>query len=452
MLSERIRDLLQTHRLVVAIGARGTGKSQCARELTDVWHGVGVQVLRIDAASAEKPQDLDHRLTAALGCDSTELTARYMPEDGILRVIVDRAEHLYDRAWLGDLQERWRALLADEDSKGRLAIVFFGRPVFRQIAGGDSSPLLNAGPVITPRPLSADEIKRQHGVDASCASVVLRKTGGHPKLAEALVEAIDGDSGNVGKAIGGFIEANRSYLVSLIQDHPLPARAALSELLEKRSPLQQGALIRRHFGAAHADGVEAIDDLTASGLLVRDGDGGCAVGAELLRSVDGLRGLLGPVSLTVPAYDAELMGEAARLLFEAENRLRKLVAESLADAEPGGDDAWWVSRVPPELRGDAEARRDAEGEMLAVEDTRLHPVMYLSLGELLELIRVKENWDRIFRAVFPIGRSGFEESARRLTALRNRVAHSRPLSADAVRELEGVTRRLGLGEVRSPAG
>jgi hypothetical protein len=281
---------------------------------------------------------------------------------------------------------------------------------------------------------------------------VLRKTGGHPKLAEALVEAIDGDSGNVGKAIGGFIEANRSYLVSLIQDHPLPARAALSELLEKRSPLQQGALIRRHFGAAHADGVEAIDDLTASGLLVRDGDRGCAVGADLLRSVDGLRGLLGPVSLTVPDYDAELMGEAARLLFEAENRLRKLVAESLADAEPGGDDAWWVSRVPPELRGDAEARRDAEGEVLAVEDTRLHPVMYLSLGELLELIRVSENWDRIFRAVLPIGRSGFEESARRLTALRNRVAHSRPLSVDAARELEDVTRRLGLGEERSPAG
>jgi AAA domain len=238
MLSERVRELLRTQRLVVAIGARGTGKSRCAEELTETWHGLGVQVLRIDAASAEKPQDLDRQLTAALGCESTELTARYMPEDGILRVIVDRAEHLYDRVWLGDLQERWRALLADEDSKGRLAIVFFGRPVFRQIAGGDSSPLLNAGPVITPRPLTAEEIERRHCVDSSCASAVRRKTGGHPQLTAALVEAIDRDAANLGDSMDGFVEANRRYLVSLIQDHPLEARAALSELLEKRAPLQ----------------------------------------------------------------------------------------------------------------------------------------------------------------------------------------------------------------------
>ena len=443
MLSERIRELLQTQRLVVAIGARGTGKTRCARELTETWHGLGVQVLRIDAASAEKPQDLDRQLTAALGCENTELTARYMPEDGILRVIVDRAEHLYDRPWLGDLQERWRALLADEDSKGRLAIVFFGRPVFRQIAGGDSSPLLNAGPVITPQPLSAGEIQRQHGVDPSCAGAVLRKTGGHPRLTAALVEAIAGDTANLGKAMGGFVEANRRYLVNLIQDHPLSARSALSELLEKHAPLQQGVLIRQHFGAAHADGVQAIDDLVASGLLVRDGDGGCTVGAALLREVDGLRGLLGPASLTVPDYDPDVMGEAARLIFDAENRLRKLVAESLAEAEPDGDGAWWINRVPPELRGDAEARRDAEGEVLAA-DAPLHPVMYLSLGELFELIRAKENWNRIFRAVFPVGRAGFEESAGRLAALRNRVAHSRPLSPEALRELEDATRRLGL--------
>ncbi len=440
MLSERVRDLLRTNRLVVAIGARGTGKSHCAARLTEIWHSLDVQVLNIDAATAEKPQDLDLRLTAALGCDGNELTARYMPENRVLRVIVDRAEHLYDHPWLGDLQERWRALLADEESRGRLAMVFFGRPAFRQIAGGDSSPLLNAGPVITPEPLSAAAIARRHGVDEPCARAVFRKTGGHPRLTEALVEAIDGDAANLGDAIDGFVADNRRYVASLLQDHPLPARTALSALLEQRAPMSQGALIRQHFGAAHADGVEAIDDLVASGLVVRGEDGDCQVGAGLLRSVDGMRGLLGPSTLTSPDYDRELMGEAGRLLFVAENALRKLVAEGLAET----GDAWWIDKVPPELRGAAEGRRDGEGEVLSVEDMQLHPVMYLSLGELIELIRARENWDSVFRAAFPVRRASFEESARRLAALRNRVAHSRPLSAEALKDLEDAIRRLGL--------
>ena len=62
-------------------------------------------------------------------------------------------------------------------------------------------------------------------------------------------------------------------------------------------------------------------------------------------------------------------------------------------------------------------------------------MMYLSLGELLELIRNKENWDRVFRATFPVGKASFEDAARRLAALRNRVAHSRPLSAEALLDL-----------------
>ena len=102
--------------------------------------------------------------------------------------------------------------------------------------------------------------------------------------------------------------------------------------------MHQGALIRRHFGVAHADGVEAIDDLVASGLVVREQNGDCAVSAEMLRSIDGLRGLLGPPTISVPDYDPELMGEAVRLLFIAENRLRKLVAEGLG----GTDETWWL--------------------------------------------------------------------------------------------------------------
>lgn len=130
------------------------------------------------------------------------------------------------------------------------------------------------------------------------------------------------------------------------------------------------------------------------------------------------------------------------MLFLAVNRLHKLVAENLADVDLG----WWLSRVPPELRGAAEGRHDSEGEVMAVEDVRMHPVMYLSLGELFDLIYVRENWDGVFRAVFHVKRAGVEESARRLIALRNRVADSRSLSPQALQDLEVAIRRLGLGD------
>lgn len=442
MLAERVKDLLHTNQLVVTIGARGTGKSHCVEQLCRTWRDLGVQVLRLDAATAKKPQDLDLPLTAALGCSDTELTARFMPEDRVLRVIVDRAEYLYDRSWLGDLQEHWRALLSDGASRGRLAIVFFGRPIFRQIAGGDSSPLLNAGPVITPCPLTVGEIEQAFGADESCAAAVRRKTGGHPQLTATLLDAIDNDVGGMGGAIDGFVADNHRYVMKLIQDHPLAGRAVLAELLEARSAMHHAALVRRHFGSAHADGMDAIDDLEASGLLARGKGGDCAVGAELLRSIDGLRGLLGSPTVVVADYDREVMGKAARLVFVAENRLRKLVAESLTNADP----AWWVSRVCPELRGDAEGRREGEGEVLSLEDMHLHPIMYLNLGEVFDLIYEKENWNRIFRAIFPAKKTRVEDSARRFSALRNRVAHSRPLSPQALEDLEAAIRQLGLAD------
>lgn len=440
MLSERIKDLLHANQLVVAIGARGTGKSYCVDQLRGSWQELGVQVLCLDAASAEKPQDLELPLTAALGCSSTDLTARFMPENRILRVIVDRSEYLYDRGWLGGLQERWRALLSDQDSRGRLGVVFFGRPIFRQIAGGDSSPLLNAGPVITPRPLTAREIEECFGVDQVCATAVKRKTGGHPRLTASLLNAISGDHQNIDKVIDSFAMDNRRYLVQLVQDHSPEGRAVLSELLEKHAAIHQGALIRQHFGAAHAAGVEAIDDLEASGLIARGGDSNCSVSAGLLRNLEGLRGLLGPPTVVIPDYDQEVMSEAVRLLFVAENRLRKLVAESLTDVDP----AWWISQVPPELRGAAEGRRDSEGEILSIEDMHLHPVMYLNLGEMLDLIYKKENWDTVFRVVFPMGKTTVEEDSRRFNALRNRIAHNRPISQRQLEDLKGLVQRLGL--------
>jgi hypothetical protein len=128
------------------------------------------------------------------------------------------------------------------------------------------------------------------------------------------------------------------------------------------------------------------------------------------------------------------------LVFDAENRLRERVVASLAAIDP----MWWSSRVPPEIRGKAQGRLEAESELVA-DTGSLHPISYLNIGELFDIIYM--HWREVFEPVFDLEQKGLEGLVGRFELLRNRAAHSRPISAEQVQELRTTISRLRIETV-----
>jgi len=274
---------------------------------------------------------------------------------------------------------------------------------------------------------------------------VRRKTGGHPTLTAKLAIALR-DKGDFKKAVKSLLKIERSYVVRLVQDHSVAAQALLGELLKARGSIHESALIKRHFEGAYTEGVEALEDLCACGLLKKNAAGDYGVGADLLRNVEGLPEIAAAPLMAIPSYDAAVMDACWRCLFFSENQLRQLVAERLGAV----DDAWWILHVPPPVRGAAEGRRKGEVIIAASEEDQSHPLMYLTLSELFELIFA--NWDRVFGAAFsPLTIDAVQEMAQKVEKIRNRLAHSRPVSESQLREFEMLASRLQLLPEASPA-
>ncbi|HYH54279.1 MAG TPA: Swt1 family HEPN domain-containing protein [Solirubrobacterales bacterium] len=438
MLVNAVKTALSSNQIAVVIGARGTGKSPCAEALKAEWQSLGIRPLRLDASTAKYPEDLNAPLADMLKCEPNSLTAEHLDENEIVRVLVDRCDSLFDQSWVAEWQEQWRALFTSKAAHGRLAAVLFGRPIFRQVAGGEASPLLNAGRVLTVAPLQQAELESTYGFDSQLAASVRRKTGGHPTLTAKLAESFKVTE-DFKRTVRDVLKSERGYIVRLVRDQSVAGQALLGELLQTRDSVHESALIKRHFEGAYADGIEALEDLCACGLIRKSSANDYTVGADLLRNVDGLQEIATAPTMSPPSYDAAIMDACWRCLFFSENKLRQLVAERLCAV----DDAWWILHVPPEVRGAAEGRKKSEIVIAASEEDQSHPLMYLTLNELFELIFA--NWSRVFGAAFsPLSQSAVREVAQKVEAIRNRLAHSRPVSEDQLREFEMLAKRLGL--------
>jgi hypothetical protein len=438
VLVSQVKTALSSNQIAVVIGARGTGKSPCSKELETDWQALGIRPLRLDASTARHPEDLNGPLAEVLRCEPNSLTAEHLEENEIIRVLVDRCDSLFDQQWVAEWQEQWRALFTSHAAQGRLSAVLFGRPLFRQIAGGDASPLLNAGRVLTVRPMQQAEIEASYDLDRQLAAAVRKKTGGHPILSEKLTRSL-GKEKDFKHAVKGLLKEERGYIVRLVQDHSVAAQALLGELLRSRHPIHKSALIQCHFEGSHTDGIEALEDLSACGLVKGSGAGDYSVGADLLRNVDGLQEIATAPSMSMPSYDSLIMDAFWRCLFLSENQLRQLVAERLRAVDAG----WWILHVPPEVRGAAEGRKKGEAVIAASDEEQSHPLMYLTISELFALVFA--NWDRVFGAAFsPLSQNAVTEIASKVEALRNRLAHSRPVTASQLREFEMLLGRLGL--------
>lgn len=438
---DELRDALRHHQVVALLGARGTGKTSLAQALISQYEEVGVKVVMLDARDAEDILDLNGPVAAALRCSHETLTPEQLGPDDVVRIIVDNCHEFYDRPWFPYLQEQWRALLSLEAARGRVGLLLLGRPLFRHVAGGHGSPLLTIGPILLVRPLTEIEVIERFGIAEEVARAVKRKTGGHPWLTRMLLEAIDRDVSNLGGAIEQFVNQHQRYLTRLAEDHTLAAMGVLADLVEAGHPIPDATLITAHFGSSYSDGQDALADLTASGLITRVEDT-CQIAAELLRKAPAVRQFLRAPATKIPTTAPDQHDEGARIFYLIENRLRELIVQSLGSV----DRAWWQTRVPSTFIGEAETRRSAELESPAAPEQEPHPIMFLSLGELFEIVQMKENWTQVFAVRLRRTAELVRDAARDLVAVRNKVAHNRPISGDDLELARNAARRLRLLE------
>jgi Swt1-like HEPN len=132
--------------------------------------------------------------------------------------------------------------------------------------------------------------------------------------------------------------------------------------------------------------------------------------------------------------------DAAASLFRIENRLREVVAEALSQVEG----TWWPSRFPAALVREADQRRQSEAESPAPISFDLHPLAFLDLGELVDVILEEANWEQVFKVRFGLSRDAFSQAMTAVTAVRNKVAHNRPVGANDLTVLRLAVQRLTL--------
>jgi hypothetical protein len=436
-----IGELASKHQVVAVVGARGTGKTVLGDGLLERWKATGVTVLRFDAGDLREPYEVFAPLAEALGSRPEALAADRIPEGRTIRLLIDRAEQLYDRGWLASFQERLRALLSSPAARGRVGLVIVGRPAFRQLVGGQASPLLNLGVVVGTVPLAIDEIQSAFEVSIETARAVHGKTGGHPELSAMLVQAVDGDVCHLGSTLSSFVEAHERYLMRLAEDHGLGGLALLGALLQGSGTTGEQELIQSAFGDAFSRGLDTVDDLVASGLIRRDQRRRCSLAAAIFGQAAAVRDYLRVPDAAIPTGAPDHHAGAAALLYVIENRLRELVVERLSRLDP----LWWSTCVPEETIAAAESRRRAEADAPA-SVTQLHPIMYLSLGELIGILEYGRNWQEVFRLATGRTRQALEAPRGMLIAVRNKVAHNRPVTEQDLTALRLGARLLGLVE------
>jgi hypothetical protein len=437
--TREVQELLARYQVVFFVGARGTGKTYLADALERSYSLTGVETIRLDGADALTPADLNAPVAVALGCDDETLTADHLGSDRTIKIIVDAADQLHDRPWLPLIQEQWRALLSEKRAKGRLGLILLGRPLFRSLATGHGSPLAGLGMVKVARPLDVATCVATFDADEGVARGVLRKTGGHPYLTEKLLAALQQTDGDFSRVLPGFLEEARRYVLRLIEDHGVVAREVLGDLLQSSNGVSEEALVDSHFGAAVVLGEDCLDDLEGSGLLVREGQL-CLLKAELVRAMHEVRHFIGAHHFDVPVNQPLAHANAAKILYAAENELRKKVGDWLSAV----DQAWWPSRVSEAVVAEAELRRRSELESSVAPDREPHPVLYLTLGELFDIISSNTNWQQVFRVRFGLSRARFLDAASCITGVRNKVAHNRAVTTADLGMLNAALVKLGL--------
>ena len=135
-----------------------------------------------------------------------------------------------------------------------------------------------------------------------------------------------------------------------------------------------------------------------------------------------------------PQFEESVRAEASTMAvhYEAfyclEQSIRKLIIETLAEAEPGD---WWSSgRIPPDIAKAAEGliQKEIDSGITRRSD---EPIDYTTFGQLAVIINT--NWD-VFGTIFT-SRRAVEKVMASLNMLRGPIAHCSPMTEDEVDRL-----------------
>lgn len=136
-----------------------------------------------------------------------------------------------------------------------------------------------------------------------------------------------------------------------------------------------------------------------------------------------------------PQFEQSVRAEAATMavhyevFYCLEKSIRKLISETMQEAEPSG---WWQSgRVPSEIVTDVNAliKKEIDSGVSRRSD---EPIDYTTFGQLAVVITT--NWD-VFATIFT-SRRAVEKVMASLNILRGPIAHCSVMTEDEVDRLE----------------
>ena len=136
-----------------------------------------------------------------------------------------------------------------------------------------------------------------------------------------------------------------------------------------------------------------------------------------------------PQALPKPAR-AGTPPDVSKLLMELEVALRRFIERELSKV----DKDWW-QRVPLEIRKNAEKKRSRSESMYPwYPPTSTNMVDYLDFSDYHRIILQEDNWQQVFVKFFKKP-SFVEVRLGELDPIRNDIAHSRPVTPEAVAKL-----------------
>lgn len=121
-----------------------------------------------------------------------------------------------------------------------------------------------------------------------------------------------------------------------------------------------------------------------------------------------------------------------------ENALREFISKELSKITTD----WWIQRVPPDVREHAEDRKTKSEHLWPWHHEKDLPLIYyVDFPDYFRIITRKDNWKEVFAPIFR-DKEAVSTKLRELEPIRNNIAHSREVGAQAREKLEIYAREI----------
>ena len=227
-----------------------------------------------------------------------------------------------------------------------------------------------------------------------------------------------------GRKLGRMYSAQnrRNQKQTLLDQHRIGALNLLGEL---------GVLAE---GANGAIAPRTLASLRATIATARSLKGPAPILRKVIQAASRIEAMEPPRPKVLPAGP----GVDYTRLKSLEQALRDLIHDKLRRLST----QWWETRVPPEVRANAEKRlRARDRKWPWHNDGSTSPIDFLDFSDYAKIITVPANWDDAFREVFGEAKV-IEVKLLELEPIRNAVAHSRDLSQQHREKLRLYSREL----------